>query len=116
MAKPLVTDELWEMVEPLLPPEPTKPKGGRPRLSDRAAPALGGGAYLRLVGPQSPLKQGLRGVRRNHRGVALSGVKSALAGSARLVISHTGSEQPVSETADALPPIDRRPGNKIVFI
>jgi transposase len=30
MAKELVTDELWEIVEPLLPEEPTKPKGGRP--------------------------------------------------------------------------------------
>jgi len=37
MPKPLVTDELWEMIAPLLPPEPLKPKGGRPRLSDRAA-------------------------------------------------------------------------------
>ena len=37
MPKPLVTDELWEMIEPLLPPEPPKPKGGRPRLSDRVA-------------------------------------------------------------------------------
>lgn len=34
--KPLVNDELWALVEPLLPPEPLKPKGGRPRLSDRA--------------------------------------------------------------------------------
>jgi transposase len=37
MAKELVTDELWEIVEPLLPPEPSKPKGGRPRVPDRAA-------------------------------------------------------------------------------
>ena len=37
MAKPLVTDELWCLVEPLLPPERPKPKGGRPRASDRAA-------------------------------------------------------------------------------
>ena len=37
MAKPLVSDELWAVVAPLLPPEPPKPKGGRPRLSDRAA-------------------------------------------------------------------------------
>jgi len=37
MSKPLVSDELWAVVEPLLPKEPPKPKGGRPRLSDRAA-------------------------------------------------------------------------------
>ena len=37
MAKPLVTDELWEVIEPLLPPEPPKPKGGGPRVDDRAA-------------------------------------------------------------------------------
>ncbi len=37
MAKLLVTDELWEVIEPLLPEEPHKPKGGRPRLDDRAA-------------------------------------------------------------------------------
>jgi transposase len=36
MAKPLVSDELWAEVEPLLPPEPPKPKGGRPRVPDRA--------------------------------------------------------------------------------
>jgi transposase len=37
MAKELVRDELWEIVEPLLPEEPPKPQGGRPRLDDRAA-------------------------------------------------------------------------------
>ena len=37
MPKPLVSDGLWKLIEPLLPPEPPKPKGGRPRLSDRAA-------------------------------------------------------------------------------
>ena len=37
MAKKLVSDELWEVVEPLLPPEPDKSNGGRPRIDDRAA-------------------------------------------------------------------------------
>ena len=33
----MVPDELWALIAPLLPPEPPKPRGGRPRLSDRAA-------------------------------------------------------------------------------
>jgi transposase len=37
MAKPLVPDDLWAAIEPLLPPERPKLKGGRPRLPDRAA-------------------------------------------------------------------------------
>ena len=37
MSKPLVSDALWEIIQPLLPPEPPKPKGGRPRVPDRAA-------------------------------------------------------------------------------
>jgi transposase len=37
MAKPLVSDDLWAVVAPLLPAEPPKPKGGRPRVPDRAA-------------------------------------------------------------------------------
>jgi transposase len=36
MAKKLVTGELWEVIEPLLPKEPPKPNGGRPRIDDRA--------------------------------------------------------------------------------
>src|ERR687886_1484462 len=37
MSKPLVSDALWEIIQPLLPSEPPKPKGGRPRVPDRAA-------------------------------------------------------------------------------
>lgn len=37
MAKLLVPDDLWAMIAPLLPPVRPKPKGGRPRVPDRAA-------------------------------------------------------------------------------
>jgi transposase len=37
MAKLLVSDELWELIAPLVPPESPKPAGGRPRVPDRAA-------------------------------------------------------------------------------
>jgi len=36
MSKPLVSYVLWEVIEPLLPVEPPKPRGGRPRVPDRA--------------------------------------------------------------------------------
>jgi transposase len=36
MAKPLVSDELWSVVEPLLPAPRPKKKDGRPRIPDRA--------------------------------------------------------------------------------
>jgi transposase len=35
MGKLLVPDELWELVEPLLPKHPANPKGGHPRTPDR---------------------------------------------------------------------------------
>ncbi len=37
MAKELLPDALWARIAPLIPPEPPKPQGGRPRVSDRAA-------------------------------------------------------------------------------
>lgn len=35
MARELVSDELWAVAEPLLPPKPDRSRGGRPRISDR---------------------------------------------------------------------------------
>lgn len=35
MAQPLLPDELWELIEPLLPPPREYPKGGRPPLGNR---------------------------------------------------------------------------------
>jgi transposase len=38
MSTPLISDTLWEIIAPLLPPERPKLKGGRPRtIVDRAA-------------------------------------------------------------------------------
>lgn len=37
MAKPLVSDELWKLVEPVLPPLERSPKGGRPPIGNREA-------------------------------------------------------------------------------
>jgi transposase len=37
VAKPLLTDELWEIIEPILPPPKAHPKGGRPAVPHRQA-------------------------------------------------------------------------------
>jgi transposase len=47
-APAVVRDDLWEAIGPLLPKEPPKPKGGRPRNPDRAA--LGGIIFVLRTG------------------------------------------------------------------
>jgi transposase len=36
MSTPVLPDALWNLIQPLLPPSPHKPNGGRPRLPNRA--------------------------------------------------------------------------------
>ena len=67
MAKDLVPNELWMFIDPLLPPGPPKPNGGRPRVPGRAA--LAG---IALAGIIYVLKSGILGgcYRRNWASVA----------------------------------------------
>ena len=48
MAFTLLSDRLWCEIKPLLPREPPKPKGGRPRVPDRAC--LAGIVYVLRTG------------------------------------------------------------------
>lgn len=48
MAKPIVSDDLWSVIEPLLPPRKPRPKGGRPPVPDRAA--LTGILFILMTG------------------------------------------------------------------
>ena len=36
MARPILSDDLWAVLEPLLPEDLPKPKGGRPRIPNKA--------------------------------------------------------------------------------
>jgi transposase len=62
MAARLVPDDLWAAISPLLPPEPPKPKGGRPRVPDRLA--LAGILFVLRTGIQwrdAPAEMGCSG-------------------------------------------------------
>jgi transposase len=48
MAEQLVPEDVWAAIQPLLPPKPPHPKGGRPWIGDRAV--LGGLIYLLRAG------------------------------------------------------------------
>src|SRR5215203_2845134 len=48
MAEQLVPDEVWAAIQPLLPPKPPHPRGGRPWIEDRAV--LGGIIYVLRAG------------------------------------------------------------------
>jgi transposase len=50
MARPILSDELWAVVEPVIPPERAKPKGGRPPVAARAA--LTGILFVLMTGIQ----------------------------------------------------------------
>ena len=59
MSTPLLPDGLWNLIQPLLPAVPFRPKGGRPRLSDRAC--LNGILFVLRSGiPWEMLPQELR--------------------------------------------------------
>jgi len=50
MAEPLVSDELWTQIEPLLPRRAPDPRGGAPRVPDR--PCLEGIVHVLRTGTQ----------------------------------------------------------------
>jgi len=78
MANRLVSDALWARIEPLLPPERPKPRGGRPPVPDRAA--LAGILFVLRTGIRwefLPLKMGCGSgmtCRRRLRDWSLAGV------------------------------------------
>jgi transposase len=61
MSEQLVSDELWQMVKPLLPAETSKARGGRPRIPDRTV--LSGIVFVLRSGipwRMLPIRDGLR--------------------------------------------------------
>lgn len=84
----LVSDELWEAVEPLLPPEPPKPKGGRPRMPPRAV--FSGIVYVLKTGipwRMLPKEFGCSGVTcwRRLRDWCIRGVREAIPDAAQFL-------------------------------
>jgi transposase len=60
MAKPVLPDELWELIRPPIPPHPPQPKGGRPFLADRQV--LTGILFVLTTGiPREDLPQEMGG-------------------------------------------------------
>ena len=64
MAKALVSEELWAVVAPLLPPPRSRPKGGRPPVDDRKALAgilfvLMGGIPWAMLPPEMGCGSGM---------------------------------------------------------
>jgi transposase len=50
LVKQIISDELWAVIAPLLPPPPSHARGGRPRIPDRAV--LTGIVFLLRTGTQ----------------------------------------------------------------
>lgn len=60
MHETLVSDGLWKIIEPLLPPDPPREKGGRPRIPNRNA--FAGIVYVLKSGvPWRMLPKDIRG-------------------------------------------------------
>ena len=93
MAKELVSDELWNTIELLLPEDPPKPKGGRPRVDDRAA--LAGIIFVLKSGiPWEMLPRRWVAARTSPAGDACASGKRPGCGSACTRSSWIGSERP----------------------
>ena len=68
MSTPLVSDALWSLIAPFLPPEQPKPRGGRPRsITDRAALS---GILFRCTGYAGMIKAVIEASRQAHPGTA----------------------------------------------
>ena len=106
MAKPLLPDELWELIRPLIPPHPPQPKGGRPFLDDRKV--LTGIIFLLKTGlPWEDLPQemgcgcGMTGWNR-WRDWQAAGVWDQIHQVLLAHLRHTGTDHRISASFDRL--------------